>query len=88
MDWQTSKTTVWLGQRDESLIMNLGDFGDIRANVTADLFETKYGNTVYLTSCRIEMLGTEIEMLHRITPNAKETLEYYFLSMASSIEEH
>lgn len=76
----------WLGQRERSEKLSLGDFGFVRATLEADIFYTKIGYTIKITSCKIDLFGRSVEFLHRLTPDAKERMEDAMLSDVSSDE--
>lgn len=79
-----AKTPQYLGQKHHCMQLSLGDFGSVWANVDADLFYTRNGYSVTITSVKILLFTREIEFLHRLTDKAKERLEQHVMSDANS----
>lgn len=78
-------TTAWIGQSDKSIVMSMGDFGAVRANFKADLFNTKTGFMVKIYSCKLELFGGHVEFLHRLTGDAKTFVESQYLSECNKL---
>lgn len=70
-----SGSSIWLGQHVESVVFNIGDFGAVRGNVTADVFKKKEGFFAYISSVELLLFGSRIEFLHRLKAERKEEIE-------------
>ena len=72
--------SVWLGQHVDEILLSLGDFGSVRANLTYDVFKKKSGYFAYISSCQLLLFTQEIEFLHRLKLDKKERLEWKLAS--------
>lgn len=68
-------SSIWLGQHTDSILLSLGDFGTVRAELTYDVFKNKSGFKALITSCELLLFGTHFEFLHRLNKDRLEELQ-------------